>query len=330
MVKWQQFEGTGAEFDRHISRLGGGIYQSFGWGEARRGAGQYPLRMVALRGSEIVAITSVLVRQRYGISVCFVPGGPAGSLEHFGPVFRKALVKLTGGILHYCRLAIEIASMDTNVKLLEGNGWRRPRTPLGSGLTMHYSLSGDEDERINRATANWRHNLRRSSRHGLIVEQWHQPDVTTMEIVYREMEALKSLPPQHSHEALRQMLEALGERLIVYRCLDQGGNLICFRAAGLFGNRAWDLLAGATSAARKIYGSYATIWALMDHCKKIGVDTYDLSGVDPIRNKGVFDFKHGVGSELVQCLGEWEWASFPGLALPINWVIAWRDNHKMS
>ena len=330
MVKWQQFEGTSAEFDDHTARLGGGIYQSFDWGEAKRSAGQYPLRMVAVEALKVVAVTSVLVRQKYGITVCWIPGGSAGSLEYFGPMFRRTLMKLTGGFLHYCRFAIETVSTDANVNLLEGKGWRRPRNLLGSGLTMHYSLSGDADERINLATANWRHNLRRSSRHGLTVEQWDQPDAAKIEIVYREMEALKSLPPQHTREGLEQMLEALGEKLVVYRCLDPEGNLICFRAAGIFGNRAWDLLAGATLAARKIYGSYATIWALMAHCKRMGVDIYDLSGVDPIGNKGVFDFKHGVGSELVQCLGEWEWASFPGLVLPINWVIARRGSYKTN
>ena len=143
-----------------------------------------------------------------------------------------------------------------------------------------------------------------------------------MEIIYREMEALKSLPIQQTKQTLERMVGTLGDKLIVYRCLDPDGKLTCFRAAALFGNRAWDMLAGATGLARKTYASYATLWALTNHCQKLGAAIYDLSGVDPVHNKGVFDFKSGIGSEIVECLGEWEWASHPLLARLANWFIA--------
>ena len=83
-----------------------------------------------------------------------------------------------------------------------------------------------------------------------------------------------------------------------------------------------DLLAAAGGEARKLYASHATLWELLDHCSRLGLHNYDLSGVDPTANKGVFDFKHGTGARLVTCLGEWEWASVPGVRQMVNWMVA--------
>ena len=90
----------------------------------------------------------------------------------------------------------------------------------------------------------------------------------------------------------------------------------------IVGSTAMDLLAVAGGEARKVYASHATLWALLDHCSRLGLRDYDLSGVDPVGNKGVFDFKHGTGASLVECLGEWEWASLPGLCQAVNWLVA--------
>ena len=78
----------------------------------------------------------------------------------------------------------------------------------------------------------------------------------------------------------------------------------------------------AGGEARKVYASHATLWAMLDHCSRLGLCDYDLSGVDPVGNKGVFDFKHGTGARLVECLGEWEWAALPGLRRAVNWLVA--------
>lgn len=45
---------------------------------------------------------------------------------------------------------------------------------------------------------------------------------------------------------------------------------------------------------------------LMNVCRTKGVSRYDMSGVDPINNKGVYDFKKGTGAEEIKYLGEWE------------------------
>jgi lipid II:glycine glycyltransferase (peptidoglycan interpeptide bridge formation enzyme) len=256
------------------------------------------------------------------LAVCWVPGGPIGVSEVLNREFRAALGSALGTILFYCRISLLRADQGKEAAFLSGAGWQRPAVAMSSGQTMSYALAGDEAERLKRTSGNWRHNLKRSGRYGLRVEHWKNPDLHAISALYREMESLKSLPVQHSPEELAAIFTHCREQVVVYRCLDAEGRLLAIRAAGLCGATAMDLLAVAGGEARKVYASHATLWGLLDHCSRLGLRDYDLSGVDPIGNKGVFDFKFGTGSVLVNCLGEWEWASLPGLRQAVNWLVA--------
>jgi lipid II:glycine glycyltransferase (peptidoglycan interpeptide bridge formation enzyme) len=324
MVNWIQYEGHADGWDKQLETLGGGFYQSYGWGEVRRVAGWQPVRLLATSRGQVVAAASVLTQRRAGIPVCWIPGGPVGPAVHFGSELRGVLGKLLGCRIFYCRMSLLRESLQEEKEGLVKTGWKRPSVNMSSGLTMLYSLKEEEPERLNRTSRNWRHNLKRSGPHGLLIERWNRPHLTEISVLYREMEELKSIPAQHSEAELEAMLVNLGDRLVLYRCLDGEGKLLAVRGAGLFGDTAWDLLAAAGASARKVYASHATLWALFEHCRQRGLSHYDLSGVDPVGNKGVYDFKQGTGARLVECLGEWEWASLPGMCWAFNWALKQR------
>lgn len=322
MVTWKQYRGLADEWDGYVATLSGGFYQTYGWGEVRRVAGWQPLRLLAWSGEGVIAAASVLVKRKLGLSVCWVPGGPLGTSEMLDGEFLAALGRALGSKLFYCRISLLRAHQENEAAFLSGAGWQRPMVAMSSGLTMSYALAGDEAQRLKRTSGNWRHNLKRSGRYDLRIEHWKTPDLDAISALYREMESLKSLPEQHSATELAAIFTQCREQVVVYRCLDTDGRLLAIRAAGLSGATAMDLLAVAGGEARKVYASHATLWALLDHCSRMGLRDYDLSGVDPVGNKGVFDFKHGTGANLVECLGEWEWASLPGLRQAVNWLAA--------
>lgn len=321
MLIWEQYRGLVDEWDGYVAALSGAFYQTYGWGEVRRIAGWQPLRLLAHLDGQVVAAASVLVKRKFGLAVCWVPGGPLGASDVLDE-FRPALGRALGTQLFYCRISLLRADTGDEAAFLARAGWLRPKIEMSSGLTMSYVLAGDEAERLKRTSSNWRHNLKRSGRYGLRIEHWETPDLDAISALYREMESLKSLPEQHSEVELAAIFAQCREQVVVYRCLDDEGRLLAIRAAGLCGATAMDLLAVAGGAARKLYASHATLWALLDHCSQLGLRDYDLSGVDPVGNKGVYDFKHGTGANLVECLGEWEWASLPGLRQAVNWLVA--------
>ena len=324
MVNWQHYCGYEGEWDTHISVLGGGFYQSYGWGEVRRVAGWQPLRMLGYHDGKVIVAANVLFKRKFGVAVCWIPGGPLGDSKSLNDVFLAALGRALGTSWFYCRISLLRSNLGSEEIFLHSLGWSRPKFPMSSGFSMSYELSGNEVERLNKTTSNWRHNLKRSQRYGLQIERWENPDFNAIAVLYREMETFKSIPKQHSEAELQALFTNCKDHVVVYRCLGKDGRLLAIRAAGISGLVAMDLLAAAGTDARKVYASHATLWALLGYCYQLGLREYDLSGVDPVGNKGVFDFKHGTGAKLVECLGEWEWGSLPGISSLVNWMIARR------
>jgi lipid II:glycine glycyltransferase (peptidoglycan interpeptide bridge formation enzyme) len=99
---------------------------------------------------------------------------------------------------------------------------------------------------------------------------------------------------------------------------------IALRACALIGNQWRDLMAASGNAARKLYDSYATLWGLINECHERGIKKYDLFGVDPQGNKGVWDFKRGTVAEALEYLEEWDCASSELLRIGVSFVLKHR------
>lgn len=321
-IRWERYSGLAEPWDRELDSLSGSFYQSYGWGEVKRASGWEPIRLVAKVNGSIIALITGLLKRKGPIVVFWVPGGPAGDIGVLNPTFHEVLTNICKTRLLYCRISLLRQGELDEIDCLVNSEWVRPKVLLSSGLTMHYSLVGEESERLKKATGNWRHNLKRSMRYGLRVEACDSPNLVEISALYREMEDIKFLKVQHTDDELAQIFANCSDNIILYQCRDNEGRLLAIRAAAYCGSRAMDLLAVAGARARRVYASHATLWALLNHCSQAGLTEYDLSGVDPIANKGVYDFKHGTGASLINCLGEWEWASTPFLRKIVNWKIS--------
>lgn len=327
MVTWHEFEGGAAAWDAALEQLAGvTLYQVYAWGEARNALGWKVVRLAAHdERQNLIALVQGLVRRAGpGVSICWIPGGPAGAVEVCGAALRTALLRAAGTPWLYCRMNALRPSQPDDARSLASMGWKRPWHLLTTGLSLSYDLRPDEAIRRAAASGNWRHNLRRSDKYGLNVARWVGPAAEEISTIYREMEALKGLEQQNSLEEIRALLATLGDRLILFRCRDATGATIALRGCGVFGLQAWDLLAAAAPAARKVYASHAILWAITEECRRLGVQNYDLSGVDPVGNKGVYDFKKGTGAAHQQYLGEWEWSNLPGLRWAANLAMRLR------
>jgi len=58
------------------------------------------------------------------------------------------------------------------------------------------------------------------------------------------------------------------------------------------------------------------------------VEHYDLGGIDPHENPGVYKFKRQTGARPIEFLGEWDWATSSWLRWLGNWAIWRRDSVK--
>lgn len=324
MVIWNALTGDNAEnWDKNLLSFPDfSLFQTFSWGEYRGRFGWQPHRWAAYdEQGRIIAMVQALVRlYPLKTGLVWAPGGPVGNLSAIGSGFFSFLKRITGLKRVFCRFYPIRTNNEKDASILAGSGMTKARHPINSGLSMLYNLS--QDMEMPKATKNWRHNLKRSEKHGLIMRMWEHPDIEEILSIYKNMETMKNINRQYSREELAEIFETVGEKIALYRCDNANGDMLGFRGCAIVGDKGWDLFAAVTAEGRKVYASYALFDALIRHCRTAGVVHYDMGGVDPAGNPGVYDFKKGTGAILQEYLGEWDWATSYPLRLAANWAIS--------
>ena len=85
------------------------------------------------------------------------------------------------------------------------------------------------------------------------------------------------------------------------------------RAFYFAGDMAVDFWAAANETGRKNYTSFVLLDALFQKAHEIGIKKYDMSGIEPVHNRGVYNFKKGVRGDIIEKCGEWEMTSHPAI-----------------
>lgn len=309
MLSWQEWRGEAQDWDNLVVQHEDySVYQSYAWGIHKSNLGWHVRRFIYKADEKkIDAVSQILVKYfRFGIAVVWIPGGFLGDSVCYGPDFYKFLKKALGQNLLYIRVN-SLSTYDfSKLKYFRELGWRKCQKSLTTGLSLIYAPGDSEDDRVSRASGNWRHNWKRSQKKAGPTYCWTDVSIEAMTKAYRVMEQNKNLPIQMHDLEITSILKTFGSNCILVRCDDESGNLLAFRGALLMGDKGWDFFAVATPEGRKVYASHAAFMELMNVCGARGVSRYDMSGIDPVNNKGVYDFKKGTGAEEIKYFGEWE------------------------
>ncbi|MBI3566518.1 MAG: peptidoglycan bridge formation glycyltransferase FemA/FemB family protein [Elusimicrobia bacterium] len=323
-MNWRAFAGDDAAWDAALAAVpSANAFQTSAWARHKADFGWRPVRVVAGPDDAPLAAAQALVKSAPGgARLLWARGGPVGDPGLWNAGLRAALADAAGGTAVYGRVCSYRELDAASEAFLAGAGWTRPARPLDRNRTYLLDLTPEPEPLKEGLSSNWRHNLKRGNARAVVVD-WTDPDPAGMEAVYREMEALKGLPPQHRADELRSLVRALGGTLVLKRALVDG-KTVALRACAVFGGSATDLLAAATAEARKVYASYALLWALILESRRRGARTYDLGGADPDAARGVADFKSGLGAKAADTVGEWDFARPAFLRGPAGALIAWK------
>ena len=306
--------------------------QTYAWGEYRRALGWEICRWAAFNDQgDIVAMMLGLLR-RYPLKLGLVwsEGGPVGDLSVCDEGMQEAIKKTTGLHRIYCRFRCDRERNIEDVLLLNAQGWCRSWFTLTSNYSMTLDITQDEKHLLATCERNWRRNLRQAGESNLTVREWTDPNVDEVLSIYTSMQSVKGLDEQHSREEIEQVLKTLKQQLVLYRCDDERGELVSLLGWQVLGKRAWGLFSATSEQGRKVHASYALYWALVRHCRSIDVESCDLAGIDPRRNRGVYRFKRATGATPLEYLGEWDWATSQWLRWCGNWAISRREKLKQA
>lgn len=335
MTDWKALsdEQARATWDDALARFADySPFQSYAWGEYRRGLGWTPYRFVAVdeNGKTAAMIQAYARKYAFGIGLVWSEGGPTGDLSLFDEKFHQLVGTSTGLSRFYFRFRADRRRTTEDSLKLSSLSWSLPWSPLVSNYSMIADLNQDDEQLLARCERNWRRNLKRSQESGLRIERWLNPTAEEMLSIYASMQTVKGLEEQHSHAEIEELITRLGDRLVLLRCDDEQGQLLSLMGSIVIGDHAVSVLSATSERGREQHASYAIFRTMLQHCRALGVKTYDLAGIDPVRNPGVYRFKRASGAEPIELLGEWDWASRPWLRWVGNWAIGQRARVRQA
>ncbi len=121
--------------------------------------------------------------------------------------------------------------------------------------------------------------------------------------MYAALQARKGFSNTLNPQAYRDVA-ACDPRLVILE-LRENGTPIMVRIAHRAAERWTDFFAASNERARATNAAALSVWTLIEQAKAEGCPVYDLGGIDPAGNRGVFDFKRGVSRRAVQSTPLW-------------------------
>jgi lipid II:glycine glycyltransferase (peptidoglycan interpeptide bridge formation enzyme) len=173
--------------------------------------------------------------------------------------------------------------------------------------TFLVDLAPSLEELRKRLDPKWRNKLSGAEKNGLEVVQEDSTAggedlYTTFCQIYRQMRLRKSFETTVDVDEFGRIQQDLPERhrMKVLICKEKG-KPVAGLVVSAMGNTAIYLLGATSDEGLKSKGAYLLQWTMMKWLKEQGIRWYDLGGIDPEVNPGVYSFKKGFsGADVTQ------------------------------
>ncbi len=291
------------------------IYQTAAYGGVRWGEKNLS-RIVLRRDGEVVSIAQVrIVRPtplKFGMAYLRwgplwerrvqpfdpeVPGRMACAIEQEYVATRKFLIRIIPN-------AFAGSSRATTMQTAFERFRVEPLTTENTYRTIVLDLIPTIDELRKNLDKKWRNQLTRSEKNDLIVVSGNgTAEYGAFCEMYRQMLRRKKFETTVDVEEFAQMQQELPERQRMYVLIAQnrGGVPVAGLVASAMGDSAIYLLGATSDDGLESKGAYLLQWTLIKWLKQTGIKQYDLGGIDPEVNPGVYHFKKGFsGSDVCQ------------------------------
>lgn len=309
---WNIWTGNDSEWNSAISDLDSkSVYQTAEWSQHKSDSGWSVRRLAYSDGKgQIQAAAQCLFRKGpLRTAVVWIPGGPSGDFKTIDHAFVSVLKQHLRVTLIYLRLGITNLHDDDRSNALSASGWKSCSESIGAQSSLVIDLSSPDELRFEAMSSDWKRNLKRSGKHKSNCYQWQGPNAQVIADAIQQMGQLKKIGSaklRNSVAELQSLIDSFGEQLLVIRCDSPSGILLSIRGVLVTDNQARELFAATTLEGRECQASYASFEFLLIMLKQIGVQHFDLGGVDQLNNPGVFSFKMGTGAIPISYLGDWE------------------------
>jgi len=178
-----------------------------------------------------------------------------------------------------------------------------PPTPANLYRTFVVDLSPSLSELRKKLDPKWRNKLAGAEKNGLTVRAGRTADqYRTFCEMYRQMRNRKTFDTTVDVEEFDRIQQDLPEDQRMQILIgEQRGTPVAGVVVSAMGHSAIYLLGATSDDGLKAKGSYLLQWTAIQWLKENGIRWYDLGGIDPESNPGVYQFKKGFsGVDLIQ------------------------------
>ena len=292
------------------------LYQTWAYGGVSWGEKQLS-HLVLKRDGQPVALAQLrLVRvPLIGRGVAYLRWGPvcapcAGAWEE--AILRETMRTITEEYVHRRRLLLRIVpsqfSQDT-----EGTRFLEICQELGLQQdldakpyrTFRVDLTPPLDQLRKKLDQKWRNQLNGAERNGLtLVEGTGDELYQQFLALYDDMMARKQFETTVDPREFQRIQQRLPERQkMLVLVTEKDGRPMTGLVGSVLGDMGIYLLGATSDEGMKTKGSYLLQWTFIQRLKERGCRSYDLGGINPEKNPGVYHFKQGLGGEEVTGLG---------------------------
>jgi lipid II:glycine glycyltransferase (peptidoglycan interpeptide bridge formation enzyme) len=299
------------------------IYQTWAYETARRNKSSH---LVLKRNGRIVAAAQarLLELPLVGWGVAYIRWGPLwkgsnGSEEI--EILRQALRAVRSEYAERRGLLVRVYPVlfedeaDLCLPVFGDEGYSL-REDLAADRTLILDLTPSLEEIRKRFDRKWRNHLNRAERNDLEILQGSGDDLfNTFVDLYNEMLERKQFVDTVDLREFRAVQSDLPEsfkmRTFIARAAGQpGAGVVC----SALGDTGIYLFGATNGVGMRTKGAYLLQWAAITWLKGLGITQYNLHGINPEKNPGVYEFKIGLcgkSGKDVHFLGRFETSANP-------------------
>ncbi|MGC9336319.1 MAG: lipid II:glycine glycyltransferase FemX [Anaerolineae bacterium] len=312
------------------------VLQSWAWGAFKSRQGWSADRLVFQEAGQVVAAASILRRALpfLPVSVLYVPRGPVldwtdaetvgrvlAELERLATGWKAISIKIDPDV-YYPGQAPAFSTRPTcapdAAAVLSGRNWRFSGEQIQFRNTVLLDLGRSEDDLLANMKQKTRYNVRLAMRRGVRVRAGTEADLPLFYDLYAETarrDGFPIRPPEYYYDAWQTFLKAQQACLLL---AEVEGDAVAGLILLTFGSVAWYMYGASSERHRNLMPNNLLQWEAMRCAQAAGCRLYDLWGAphhldesDPMW--GVVRFKLGLGGELAEGLGAWDFpVSRPG------------------
>jgi lipid II:glycine glycyltransferase (peptidoglycan interpeptide bridge formation enzyme) len=328
---------TPAEWSELLAEFAdGNFYQTHAYGSVSWG--RTSLTHLVVREADIARAIAQVRQIRLGrwFGVAYVRWGPCArrrSETWNSAAFREALASLSREFVRCRRWVLRVVpnlfqedeQASTALQVLQETGFQKDEA-TAPYRTLRVDLRESLEEIRRRLDGKWRNQLNAATRNGLEIEEGNDEALFRRFLgLYDEMMSRKRFETSvdvREFACIQEQLPA-SEKMRV-ALAGQSGQLHAGVVTTAVGHTGVYLLGATGQDGLKSKASSLLQWRMIEYLKGAGCDFYDLGGINPEANPGVYHFKSGMGGVEVHQLGRFELSPSEARRRLLHWAERWQ------